>query len=81
MDFCLPGNTSNEGILERPTIKGKNYHYSNALLQKVTVFPTVLLLKYSLFQLVPIQLVVNKIPCHKTAITNTILVQTNYHED
>lgn len=37
---------SKESILERPTKnKRKNYHYSNALLEKVRVFPTVFLLK------------------------------------
>lgn len=58
--------------------KRKNYHYSNALLQRWECFSncafaqSIHCFSWSQF---------NGIPCHKTTVTNTILVQTNYHED
>ena len=73
-DGLLPARkqVSKQAVLERPTSKKKNYYYSNALFQRVRVSPAAFLLKYSLFLLVPIQAVVNRLPCHKTTITNII---------
>jgi len=73
-DGLLPARkqANKQAVLGRPTSKKKNDLYSNALFQRVRVSPTAFLLKYSLFLLVPIQAVVNRLPCHKTTITNTV---------